>query len=160
VPFFIAFSFAAQAAETYEANLGPSPLDEATKPNIDGRGAASATLDGSKLTISGSFRGLPSLATDAHLQSGDGIGVPGAPIFDLTISPSTSGNISGSFTLTAKQAALFRAGSFYVQINSQKAGPPYGTLWGWLLPRAQKVDADVPQEGSWFLPPHGPGLHD
>jgi hypothetical protein len=148
------------ADTVYEANLGPSPLDEASKPNIDGRGAATATLAGDRLTIQGQFGGLPSPASDAHLQAGIGIGVPGNPIFDLTVTPGTSGTVSGGFSLTSKQVSQFKAGNFYVQINTKKAGPPFGTLWGWLLPRQDRVDADAPQQGSWYLPPHGPGLHE
>ena len=57
--------------------------------------------------------------------------------------------MSGDVTLSAKQAAAFRTGKLYVQIDSQKA--PDGTVWGWLLPDHPIMGADVPQQGHWFI---------
>jgi hypothetical protein len=140
----------AAAAETYQANLGPMPLDAATNKNMLGRGEATATLDGKTLTLTGHFAGLPSQATKAHLFIGLAIGVPGGEGFDLTVSQADSGTLSGAIPLNAKQAAAFRTGKLYVQIDSQKA--PTGNLWGWLLPQHQDAPPDVPQPGPWFLP--------
>ena len=140
----------AWAADTYLANLGPMPLDQANNKNMLGRGEATATLDGKTLTVSGNFGGLPSPATKAHLIVGLAIGVPGSESLDLTVSPADSGTVSGTLTLSAKQAAAFRTGKLYVQIDSQKA--PAGNLWGWLLPKHFDAAADVPQAGPWFLP--------
>ena len=137
------------AADTYQANLGPMPLDQANKDKL-GRGKADATLDGKTLTVRGSFGGLPSSATKAHLFVGLAIGVPGAEGFDLTVTPADSGSVSGTLTLNARQAAAFRTGKLYVQIDSQKA--PTGNLWGWLLPQHVDAAAGVPQPGPWFLP--------
>jgi hypothetical protein len=138
------------AADIYQANLGAMPLDQSNNKNMLGRGDATATLDGKTLTLSGSFAGLPSSATKAHLYVGLAIGVPGAQGFDLTVSQADSGTVSGTLALTAKQAAAFRTGKLYVQIDSQKA--PTGNLWGWLLPQHQDAAAGVPQPGPWFLP--------
>jgi hypothetical protein len=143
-------SGAAFAADTYQANLGPMPLDEANKKNMLGRGDATATLDGRVLTVAGQFAGLPSPATAAHLYIGLAIGVPGTEGLDLTVSQAASGTVSGTLTLTAKQAAAFRTGRLYVQIDSQKA--PTGNLWGWLLPQHVDAPPGVPQQGPWFLP--------
>jgi hypothetical protein len=140
----------AWAADTYVANLGPMPLDQANNKDKLGRGEATATLDGKILTITGSFGGLPSPATRAHLIVGLAIGVPGTESLDLTVSPADSGTVSGILTVNAKQAAAFRTGKLYVQIDSQKA--PTGNLWGWLLPRHFDAAAGVPQAGPWFLP--------
>src|SRR4051812_45362328 len=76
----------ALAAETYQTNLGPMPLDEAVKKNMLGRGEASATLDGNILIVGGNFAGLPSPATKAHLYVSPAIGVPGGGGFDLSVS--------------------------------------------------------------------------
>jgi hypothetical protein len=138
------------AADTYQANLGPMPLDAANRANMLGRGDATAILDGKSLTVSGQFAGLPSPAIAAHLIVGLAIGVPGTEALDLTVSQATSGALSGKLSLTAKQAAAFRTGKLYVQIDSQKA--PTGNLWGWLLPQHEDAPADVPQQGPWFLP--------
>ena len=140
----------ALAAVTYQTNLGPMPLDEANKQNMLGRGDATAILDGNSLTVSGRFAGLPSPASAAHLKEGLAIGVPGTQAIDLSVSPATSGTVSGMLTLTARQIAAFRTGKLYVQIDSQKA--PTGNLWGWLLPQHDDAPADVPQQGPWFLP--------
>jgi hypothetical protein len=140
----------ALAADTYRANLGPMPLDAATNKNMLGRGEAAATLDGKALTLSGTFAGLTSPATAAHLVVGIGIGVPGTETLDLKVTQASSGTVSGTLTLSAKQATAFRTGRLYVQIDSQKA--PTGNLWGWLLPQHVDAPADVPQQGPWFLP--------
>lgn len=138
------------AADPYRANLGPMPLDEATKQKMLGRGEATATLEGKVLTISGTFAGLPSPATAAHLTLSPAIGVPGTERLDLTVSQADSGSVSGTLTLSAQQAAAFRTGRLYVQIDSQQA--PTGNLWGWLLPQHYDAPPGVPQPGPWFLP--------
>ncbi len=138
------------AADTYQANLGPMPLDAANRVNMLGRGEVTATLDGRTLTVAGQFAGLPSPATAAHLIVGVAIGAPGTESIDLTVTQATGGTVSGTLTLSAKQAAAFRTGRLYVQIDSQKA--PTGNLWGWLLPQHVDAPADVPQQGPWFLP--------
>ncbi len=135
------------AADKYITNLGPMPLDDATRVNIQGRGDATATLDGKTLTVSGNFGKLPSPATAAHLNIGAGIGMPGPKAFDLTVSQATGGTVSGTVRLTSKQASAFRTGKIYLQIDSQKA--PDGTVWGWLLPDHEIVGADVPQADHW-----------
>jgi hypothetical protein len=137
-------------AQTYTASLGPMPLDAANRPNLLGRGEATASWDAKTLSVTGSFAGLPSPAIRAHLYVGHYIGVPGMEGFDLTVTPGVAGNISGQIALNSKQAAAFRTGKLYVQIDSQKA--PTGTLWGWLLPQHQDAPPDVPQQGPWFLP--------
>jgi hypothetical protein len=133
------------------------PLDDETKAVIAGRGDASAHYDGKTLTVKGSFKGLPSNATEAHLFQSEHIGVPGRAVLDLTLSKSTSGTLTGSFSLSADQADALRLGHLYIQINSEKAPPGYswgprGTLWGWLQPAHKLAGQDVPQSGHWFIP--------
>jgi hypothetical protein len=137
-------------AEDFETPLAPSPLTEGTRVNIAGEGRAKASLDGRTLTISGEFRGFLSPATTAEIYDGLGIAIPGPKAFDLTVSQAVSGTISGTLTLTTKQAAALRAGHFYVQVNSQKA--PDGNLTGWLLPPHPFAGEDVPVAGPGFLP--------
>jgi len=137
-------------AEDFETRLSPSPLTDGTRVNIAGEGRAKASLDGRTLTISADFHGLVTPATTAQIYDGLGIAIPGPKAFDLTVTQATSGTVSGSVTLTAKQAADLRAGHFYVQINSQKA--PDGNLTGWLLPPHPFAGEDVPVAGAGFLP--------
>lgn len=99
--------------------------------SVAGTGSASAVLTGSKLSITGSFEGLRSPATVAHLHEGLATGVRGPAILDLTVSKATGGTIAGSFDLSAEQAESLKKGRLYIQISSEKA--PDGNLWGWLL---------------------------
>lgn len=138
------------SAQTYETRLTAAAYDAAMRANVQGDGRISATLDGRKLTFSGTFQALPSNATSAKLYSGPGIGVPGPAILDLQLSGEREGRISGTFVLTAKQLSALKLGHVYVQINSQKA--PDGNLWGWLLPAHPFPGAGVPEEGHGFLP--------
>ena len=142
----------ALAVENFEADLGFAPYDDATRSDMAGHGAATATLDGNKMTIQGSFEGLKSPATVAQLRLGRGIAVPGAAIFELTIKPGTDGDLSGTIALTASQAKALRAGWLYIQVESVKLAAPYGNLWGWLLPAREKAADGVVERGQRFLP--------
>ena len=136
--------------EQFETRLSPSPLTDGTRINMSGEGRARAELDGNKLTISADFHGLASNATTAELYDGPGIGIPGPKAFDLAVTSATSGTVTGSVTLTSRQAAALRHGHFYVQINSRKA--PDGNLTGWLLSPHPEAGQDVPGRGPGFLP--------
>ena len=151
--------FAAQPAlaASYRADLGPMPLDDETKAFIAGRGEATATVVGDRLTVEGSFRTLPSNATEAHILLSPAIGVPGKKLLSLTVTGTTEGKVNGTYRLTRAQAQALRAGRLYVQIDSEKAPPGYawgpkGTLWGWLLPDHPRAEQGVPQQGAWFIP--------
>lgn len=155
--FFAASAYAASATGSYETVLGPTPINNASKVSLTGDGAVVATLSGDSLKISGTFEGLSGPATDAHVMMGEGIGIPGNPILDLTADLAPSGNINGTFNLTHAQAEALRGGRLYIQVNSQKGPAPGGNLWGWLLPEHAKAGQDEPQTGNWFLP-QGEGL--
>ena len=128
--FVFALAAAAQT-ETFRARLYPVPIDASLRAEITGNGSISATFDGHKLLLTGSFEGLRSPATIAKIHESPVTGVRGPAILDLTIQKSTSGSIAGSADLTPEQAELLKKGRLYVQIDSQKA--PDGNLWGWLL---------------------------
>ncbi|HEX5227608.1 MAG TPA: CHRD domain-containing protein [Bryobacteraceae bacterium] len=127
----LAASLAAQNSGIFEARLSAVPADARTRASLAGSGSASATLAGSKLTVSGSFDGLLSPATTAALHSGVAAGVRGPAIGDLNITKSVSGTITGSVELNAAQLADLKKGGLYVEIHSEK--DPDGVLWGWLL---------------------------
>lgn len=153
---FVLTASAALAAG-YQANLGPMPLDDETKAVIAGRGEATASLDGSTMTVTGRFHGLPSDATEAHVFVSPVAGVPGRKILDLEVTQAREGTVSGHFALTGAQAKALRTGKLYIQINSKDAPEQYpwgpkGTLWGWLFPAHETVGQDVPQQSHWFLP--------
>ncbi len=135
---WLALSASAQGNENFKARLATVPMEASMRARVAGTGSATAVLTGTKLSVSGSFAGLKSPATTAHLYQGQVVGVRGSAIFDLTVTPAASGSISGSFSgsisgsfdLTAAQAESLRQGKFYIQVDSEKA--PDGNLWGWL----------------------------
>jgi hypothetical protein len=126
-----ALTVAAQTRETFKARLSPVPADARTRADLTGSGSVTATLEGSKLTVTGSFEGLKTAATTANLHSAVAAGVRGPAIADLTIAKATSGMISGSADLTHEQLTNLHHGGIYVEIHSEKA--PDGVIWGWLL---------------------------
>jgi hypothetical protein len=124
----------AQAASVYRGRLSPVPV-AAASPTITGVGSVTATLSGTKLTIAGTFEGLASSATFAKLHRAPK-GIRGPAVFDLTVTPGTSGKVSGAFDLTPAQVEDLGRERFYVQLHSEKA--PDGNLWGWLLAQENK----------------------
>ena len=127
----MAFVLAAQTGETYKARLSAVPADARTRPSLAGIGSASATLAGSKLSVTGTFDGLLSPVTMAQLHSAAAAGVRGPVIAELMASKATSGTISGTVDLNSQQLESLRKGGLYIQLHSEKA--PDGVLWGWLL---------------------------
>lgn len=127
----VALSLTAQTRETYKARLSAVPADARTRAELTGSGSAAATLEGSKLTVTGSFEGLKTPATTANLHSAVAAGVRGPAIADLTVPKATSGTIAGSVDLTPAQITSLHHGGLYVELHSEKA--PDGVLWGWLL---------------------------
>jgi hypothetical protein len=121
----------AQGRETFKARLSAVPADARTRPELAGLGSATATLSGSKLTVTGSFDGLLSPATTAELHAGVLAGVRGPVVAELTISKATSGSLSGTADLNAEQVDRAKKDGLYIQIQSEKA--PEGVIWGWLL---------------------------
>ena len=65
-----ALSAAAQDDETFNVRLSTVPRDIPMRATVTGKGAATAILVGTKLTISGSFEGLHSPATVVRLHRG------------------------------------------------------------------------------------------
>jgi len=120
-----------QQAETFRTRLSPVPITVAMQKTVAGTGSVTATLQGAKLTVSGTFEGMRSSATVAHLHRGQR-GIPGPPIAELSVTKAAKGSVSGSVDLTPAQADDLRNGRVYVQIHSE--GAPEGNLRGWLLP--------------------------
>ena len=87
----------AQGGEKFTARLAWVPTaGAADRVNVTGKGSATGTLSGRKLTINGSFEGLAAPATVARLHQGIAKGARGAVITDLTVSKGASGTLSGS----------------------------------------------------------------
>ena len=122
---------AAQAPRQFRARLSPVPIDVAMQATIAGGGSAAATLTGTTLAVTGTFKDLKSPATVVRLHRGPRMGMRGTAIADLKASGGVSGTIAGSVELTPGQVDDLNNGRLYVQLHSEKA--PEGNLWGWLL---------------------------
>ena len=139
-----AIPVSAQTGDKYAVRLGMVPAANATQTAlVVGKGSATATLAGNRLTVNGSFEGLPAPATAARLHQGIAKGARGKAFADLTITKAASGTISGSVTLTPEQLEALKQGKVYLQVHSEKGiAPEQGkaqpdvdnsNLWGWLL---------------------------
>lgn len=127
----LALSAAPAAAAGYDAELDPVPFDASNRAIvIDSIGNASATLNGSTLSISGNFSKFTSPATGGSLRIGLAKGVPGGAIGTLTVDHATNGHFSGSIDLNSGQIAALKKQAIYVRIDSEKA--PDGNVEGWL----------------------------
>jgi hypothetical protein len=129
----------AQSGETYKVRLTTVPVDASMMATVAGSGSLTAVLTGNKLTINGSFSGLRSPATDAHIHRGSK-GVRGPAILEVRVTKQTmgtlgrsnyGGDIRDSIDLTPEELADLRNARLYLQIESE--GAPDGNLWGWLL---------------------------
>lgn len=121
----------AESAAVYAARLSTVPIDLAMAETIAGRGAATATLSGQTLTVTGTFAGLRSPATIVRLHRGPNRGLRGPVLGELRVSAATRGEISGTIELTDAQVEDLQQGRLYLQLHSE--GAPEGNLWGWLL---------------------------
>ena len=149
----VCFSFGAEifaATEKYQAYLSPMPHNGAMHANFNGKGSAVATVDGDRMLLNGTFTGLASAATKAHVCLSLAPGIPGKPIFDFTVPAAVDGKVTATFKLDSTQVTALKTGKLYIQIDSEKA--PNGNLWGWLLTEHEVVGQDVPQKGPWFQP--------
>jgi alcohol dehydrogenase (cytochrome c) len=133
VPLLITSGRLSAQADSFRARLSPLPVSGRTVSTITGLGQVRATLSGNRLTVSGSFSGLSSPATAAHLHRG-APGLPGPVVAPLQVGNANAGDISGTIDLTPDQVAALRAHSLYVQIHSE--GNPAGELRGWIFDTA------------------------
>lgn len=93
--------------------------------------------EGPKLMVNGTFDGMSSSATAAHLhRSTKGPEEPGGPtpgpvLFPIDVSADTNGTLNGSWWITEEQAEELRQGWYYVQVHSE--ANPAGALRGYLV---------------------------
>jgi hypothetical protein len=133
-----------QTGDKYTARLSMVPAaNAAQQANVAGKGAATGTLAGTRLTVTGSFEGLPAPATAARLHQGIAKGARGKAIADLTITKAAAGTISGTVNLTPEQIEALKVGKVYLQVHSERGIPveqgkvqpevDNSNLWGWFL---------------------------
>ena len=140
----------AQLGAPFSGTLEPTP--ESQENGATGTGFLYSVLDyyeqGPKLMVNGTFDGMSSPATVAHLHratkgpNDPGGPTPGPRVFDLTISASTNGTLNGSWWITEEQAEELREGWFYVQVHSE--ANPAGALRGWLIQGFLHTPEDSP----------------
>ncbi len=116
--------------DSFRARLSPLPVNGGTVQTITGLGQVRATLDGNQLTVEGTYQGMGSPATAAHLHFG-APGRPGPLAQPLEVTSSPEGEISGTAELTDAQVDALQAQSLYVQIHSVEN--PGGELRGWIF---------------------------
>ena len=122
-----ALSLPALAQTKYQAQL--SGAQEVPPKQSGGTGAATATLDGDKLTYEVTYSGLSGPATAAHIH---GPAEPGANAGVLIPFSNAASPIKGTATLTPQQEADLKAGKEYVNIHT--AQNPGGEIRGQLKP--------------------------
>lgn len=127
--FLHAHAVNAQQTNVFSGRLSPVPVTAATAPTTLGRGTVTATLDGNVLTIDGSFEGMNSPATIAHIHRALK-GLRGPAVHELTATKSSEGTVRGRLRLTAEQIEDLKKGWYYVQIHTERN--PEGHLRGWL----------------------------
>lgn len=100
-----------------------SGANEVPPVETDATGTIVASLHCRTLTLSGSFQGLSSAFTGAHIHEG-AVGVNGPVLYTLTVVtllPNTAGDLlraSNSFQLTKQQLAALKAGNLYINVHS------------------------------------------
>jgi hypothetical protein len=121
--------------KTFGGRLSPVPITVAMQDVVAGRGSVTAVLTGNRLAIEGTFDGLRSPATVAHLHVAPR-GIRGPAVADIMVPGATMGNFKAVVELSDAQRQALEKNSLYIQIHSQKA--PDGNLWGWFLPQEVK----------------------
>ena len=138
----------AQDGDRFGGRLSIVPVDFATRPNVSGSGEAEAVLEGRTLTVAGTFEGLSSPATEAHLHRAPPAR-RGPAVFALDVTAATAGRVDGEVELEDTQAEALRRGEYYVQIATRNN--PDGEIRGWLLPRDEEAaEAAAPSPAHYL----------
>jgi hypothetical protein len=122
-------------AQQFRGRLSPLPVTNATVARITGSGEVTATLEGNRLVLTGSFSGTSSAVVAAHLHQSIP-GVPGPAIHPLQVG---EGTVRGTVELTSAQVAALRANQLYVQIHTENNGD--GEIRGWIFPATPAAGA-------------------
>ena len=115
----------AQRPEAFTARLDWVPIGGTERNDVSGEGSLSAKLSGTKLTITGSFTGLPAKVTGAKLHAGVATGARGRGLVvaDQSVGQAMRGAICGA---TATDAEMCAPGS--AEILERAADPLVGDL--------------------------------
>ena len=116
----------------YRARLSEVPVTPQTYRTITGVGEVFATLNGSTLTLNGTYEGMSSAATVAHIHNAPKA-MNGPPIGAIEVTTAPSGEVSGSLELTPEQVQALQDEELYIVIHSENN--PGGEIRGWLFAR-------------------------
>ncbi len=120
----------AQRGERFRGRLSVLPVDFADAQTMSGSGEAHATLTGTTLAITGTFEGLSSPATVAHIHQAPP-GRRGPVAFTIEVSRATNGEVGGSLELGDAQIQALRNSEYYIQIHTENNTG--GEIRGWLM---------------------------
>lgn len=134
-----------QSGERFSGRLSVLPVDPVTVATMSGQGEALGTLTDETLVITGTFTGLSSPATGAHIHQAPPAR-RGPARFPLDVTGATTGEFSGTVDLSFAQIRLLRSRSYYVQIHTENN--PDGEVRGWLMPQPRGQD----QAGASYHP--------
>lgn len=147
---------AMQAQTTYKAFL--SGYNETTPNASSATGEITLTLDGTQLTVEGSFSGLESdynTNVGSHIHAGaagtdGGVAISLDPSLDADNRGGTYQASNNTFTLTADQVSAMEAGNLYVNIHSVDI--PSGEIRGQIYLESNTApgvtDITVPADGA------------
>jgi len=121
----------AQSAQ-YRARLSELPVSPQTYRDITGVGEVFATLNGSTLSVTGSFEGMSSAASVAHVHNAPKA-MNGPPIGALQATALPTGAVTGELELTVEQIEALRNEELYIVVHSENN--PGGEIRGWLFLR-------------------------
>jgi hypothetical protein len=115
-------------------NMRPTGSQEVPPNNSAAISDVRVTLNQTtgEVVVDGTFSGLTSNVTVAHIHGPAGVGTNAAPIIDLTVTGTTSGTVSGTGTMSAPQMNEMIGGMTYVNIHS--ANFPMGEIRAQVLP--------------------------
>ena len=142
-----ATSVVAQPSEIFGDRLSVLPVDLVTYRSLSGSGEVQATLTNRTLDVVGSFQGLSSAATVAHIHQAP-MARRGPSLVTLEVTQATDGRISGAVQLNDTQIETLRDGGLYVQIHTQTNAD--GEIRGWLLPTEPRISERVDPTPATF----------
>jgi Cu/Zn superoxide dismutase len=128
----IAVTLTHAQSSQFRARLSEVPVTPQTYQTITGVGEVFASLTGSTLSLNGTYEGMSSAATAAHIHNAPKA-MNGPPIGAIEVTSAPSGEVSGSLELTAEQVQALQNEELYIVIHSENN--PGGEIRGWLLPR-------------------------
>jgi hypothetical protein len=102
--------------KTYSATL--SGASEVPAVTTTATGSVTVTIDGSELTLNGTYTGLSAAASGAHIHGPAAAGSNAGVFLELSFTAATSGTLSGTKTLTAEELSNLEDGLYYVNVHT------------------------------------------